>query len=532
MSQLSVRNWFVLLSGVSLMLIFTLSFFWFNAIFFLILIIPILLLGLFDMFISEHTILRLYPVVGHIRYIFEAIRPEIQQYFVESNINGTPINREFRDLVYQRAKGVRDTRPFGTQFDVYRNGYEWVNHSMAPKEIIDHDPRVKFGGKSCLQPYLASPLNISAMSFGALSKNAILALNKGAKLGGFAHNTGEGGISLHHIENGGDLIWQIGTGYFGCRDAEGNFSARLFEEKAKSDQVKMIEIKLSQGAKPGHGGILPAIKLTQEIADIRHVPMGKDVISPPAHNAFSTPIELLEFIQQLRNLSGGKPIGFKLCIGRKDEFLAICKAMIATNITPDFITIDGGEGGTGAAPIELTNSVGTPLRDGLVFVHNALIGCGLRNEIKLIASGKTFSAFHIFRLLALGADTVNAARAMMLALGCIQARHCNTDKCPTGIATQDSRRYNALNVDTKGQRIYQFHHAMIKHLMELLAAAGLQHLSQVKPEHINQRFHNNDIRNFAELYESLSENCLLERSTIPDKWLINWNLANKMSWNN
>lgn len=528
--NLSVNQWFTILSVASLSLVILLSLFWFDVLFLLVILLPLISLGYYDMYYSEHTLLRLYPVIGHFRYIFESIRPEIQQYFVESNINGRPINREFRDLVYQRAKGVRDTHPFGTQFDVYRNGYEWVNHSMAPKEVIEHDPRIKFGGKDCLKPYLASPLNISAMSFGALSKNAILALNKGAKLGGFAHNTGEGGLSPYHVENRGDLIWQIGTGYFGCRDHDGNFNAELFAEKANDEQVKMIEIKLSQGAKPGHGGILPAIKLTQEIADIRHVPMGFDVISPPAHTVFSTPLGLLEFVKQLRELSGGKPVGFKLCIGRKDEFLAICKAMVLTKIYPDFITIDGGEGGTGAAPIELTNSVGTPLRDGLVFVNNALIGCGLRKNIKLIASGKTFSAFHIFRLLALGADTVNSARAMMLALGCIQSRHCNTDKCPTGIATQDARRYNALNVDKKSQRVFQFHDAMIKNLMEFLAAAGLQKLSQIKPQHVNQRSHNSEIHNFSELYECLTENSLLRKDTVPENWQASWQQANENSW--
>ncbi len=530
MSKFNVRQWFTVFILFSLTVIFILSYFWPDAIYLLFFVAPLVLLGLHDMFVSDRTLLRLYPVIGHLRYLFESIRPEIQQYFVESNINGRPINREYRDLVYQRAKGVRDTRPFGTQFDVYRNGYEWVNHSLAPTKIIVHHPRIKFGGKDCVKPYLASPLNISAMSFGALSKNAIMALNKGAKLGDFAHNTGEGGLSPYHQQYDGDLIWQIGTGYFGCRDSDGNFDEKLFAQKANTEQVKMIEIKLSQGAKPGHGGILPAVKLTQEIADIRHVPMGEDVISPPAHTAFSTPLGLLEFVQKLRELSGGKPIGFKLCIGRKEEFLAICKAMISTQITPDFITIDGGEGGTGAAPIELTNSVGTPLRDGLVFVHNALIGCGLRNEIKLIASGKTFSAFHIFRLMALGADTVNTARAMMLALGCIQSRRCNTDKCPTGIATQDARRYNALNVDKKGQRVFQFHQAMIENLMELLAAAGLQDLNQIKPHHVNQRTHNNEIHHYGELDDWIAEGCLLAEKKVPDTWQVNWDLADPESW--
>ena len=398
---------------------------------------PITLVGVYDMFQTKHSIRRLYPVLGHFRYLLESVRPEIQQYFVESDTDGTPISREFRSLVYQRSKGDRDTRPFGTIFDVNRPGYEWLNHSLQSKHPTDVDPRIKFGGPDCAKPYMASPLNISAMSYGALSKNAILALNKGAKIGGFSHNTGEGSMSPYHLEHGGDIVWQIGTGYFGCRDDDGNFNPDSFKENASKDVVKMIEIKLSQGAKPGHGGILPAAKLTEEIAKIRHVPMGADVVSPPTHSAFSTPKELLSFVKQLRELSGGKPVGFKLCIGRKDEFLSICKAMVETGITPDFITVDGGEGGTGAAPTEMTNSVGTPIRDALIFVNSALLGIGVRDQVRIIASGKMFSAFHILRTLALGADTVNSARGFMLSLGCIQARTCNTDHCPTGIATQN-----------------------------------------------------------------------------------------------
>jgi len=531
MFDITAKNWFLLLITFSLLAIFSLTYVWPNALYLLIIVVPLIMVGVYDMLVSKHTILRLYPVVGHLRYFLEAFRPEIQQYFIESNINGRPINREYRDLVYQRSKGVRDTRPFGTQFDVYRNGYEWVNHSLAPKPIINTNPRVHFGGKACTKPYLASPLNISAMSFGALSKNAIMALNKGAQLGGFAHNTGEGGLSPYHLQHGGDVIWQIGTGYFGCRNENGNFDAELFRQQATLAQVKMIEIKLSQGAKPGHGGILPAIKLTQEIANIRHVPMGHDVISPPAHTAFSTPIELLQFIQQLRELSGGKPIGFKLCVGRKDEFISICKAMLSTNIRPDFITVDGGEGGTGAAPIELTNAMGTPLRDGLVFVHNTLTGFNLRDDIRIIASGKNFSAFHIFSTLALGADTVNVARAMMLALGCIQSRKCNTDKCPTGIATQDARRYNALHVDEKSQRVFKFHSAMIENLLEFMAAAGLQQLTEIQPHHVNQRTHSNQVQHFGELYQFIKPGCLLTKTTIPDNWLADIEHTSEQSFN-
>ncbi|WP_121098856.1 FMN-binding glutamate synthase family protein [Litorimonas taeanensis] len=492
--------------------------------------LSILALGLYDIFQKRKTVLRLYPVIGHLRYFFESIRPEIQQYFVESDLNGVPISREFRALVYQRAKKQRDTRPFGTLFDVYKTGYEWVNHSIAPTTITNHNPRIRFGGPHCSQPYDAALLNISAMSYGALSKNAILALNKGAKLGQFAHNTGEGGISQYHLEHGGDLIWQIGTGYFGCRTQDGQFDAKLFARRAAGDAVKMIEIKLSQGAKPGHGGILPAVKLTPEIAEIRNVPMGKDVISPAGHSAFKTPLELLSFIDKLRTLSGGKPIGFKLCIGRKSEFLAICKAMVATGITPDFITIDGSEGGTGAAPIEMTNSVGTPLREGLLFAHNALVGIGMRKNIRLVASGKAISAFHMIRLLALGADTVNSARAMMMALGCIQARSCHNDKCPTGIATQKASRFNALDVDLKAERVANYQTANIKNLLEIVAGAGLNHPADIKPHHLCHRISSSETKTFSELYDYLPENALLSEATMPASWQAQWDLAAADSW--
>jgi glutamate synthase domain-containing protein 2 len=494
------------------------------------LLVPLILLGTYDMMQKNHTIMRLYPVIGRFRYIFESIRPEIQQYFVESDTNGAPVSREFRTLVYQRAKGQRDTRPFGTVFEVYRDGYEWINHSLVPKSVKEEDLRVNFGGSDCTQPYAASPVNISAMSYGALSKSAIRALIKGAKLGNFAHNTGEGGISPYHQEAGGDLIWQIGTGYFGCRNAKGNFDTVLFQKTACKDTVKMIEIKLSQGAKPGHGGILPAIKLTQEIADIRHVPMGEDVISPAAHTAFSTPIGLLEFVAQLRQLSAGKPIGFKLCLGNRAEFLAICKAMVATGITPDFITVDGGEGGTGAAPIELTNSVGTPLRDALIFIHSALRGVGLRDQIRIIASGKAISAFHVLRLIALGADTVNMARAMMFSLGCIQSRHCNSDTCPTGIATQNPARYKALDVENKAKRVARYHYSIVENLKELLAACGLESLDELKPWHINRRVDGTQIKHYEELYPCISEYCLLSPENIPKAWKADWKCASATHW--
>jgi glutamate synthase domain-containing protein 2 len=527
---MSAKKSFVLISLSVTFLVFAVAQFWPPAYWLFLVVLPLVLLGIYDIVQKHHTILRIYPVIGHGRYLFESVRKEIQQYFVESDTNGTPISREFRSLVYQRAKKSNDTRPFGTQFDVYRNGYEWVNHSLNPKPVTDRDPRIIFGGPECEKPYAASPLNISAMSYGALSKNAISALNKGAKIGGFSHNTGEGGISPYHLETGGDLVWQIGTGYFGCRNAEGKFDDDLFAEKAAYETVKMIEIKLSQGAKPGHGGILPAAKLTREIADIRHVPMGQDVVSPPAHSAFDNPVGLLEFIVRLRKLSTGKPVGFKLCIGNRVEFLSICKAMMETGITPDFITIDGGEGGTGAAPVELTNSVGMPLRDGLIFANNALVGTGLRERMRIIASGKALSAFHMLRLMALGADTINSARAMMFALGCIQSRSCNTDHCPTGVATQNPARFKALDIEHKSIRVAHYHAAMIESLVELISVAGLDRLDQLEPRHINHRVNGTNIKTYDELYPCITSNCLLSESTTPVSWQHSWEQATAAAW--
>jgi glutamate synthase domain-containing protein 2 len=377
---------------------------------------------------------------------------------------------------------------------------------------------------------MSSLLNVSAMSYGALSKNAIMSLNRGAKIGGFSHNTGEGSMSPYHLEHGGDIVWQIGTGYFGCRNDEGGFNPETFQKNATKDIVKMIEIKLSQGAKPGHGGILPAAKLTEEIAAIRHVPMGSDVVSPPSHSAFSTPIELLHFVKQLRELSGGKPIGFKLCIGRHDEFLGICKAMIETGITPDFITVDGGEGGTGAAPTEMTNSVGTPIKDSLIFVNNALIGFGVRDKMRIIASGKMFSAFHILRAMALGADTVNSARGMMLSLGCIQARTCNTDHCPTGIATQNPSRNKAIIVTDKAQRVANFQRETVKNLVELVGAAGLDSVEKLEPKHLNRRVEGINIKSYEQLYPTIEVNSLLNEVNIPESWRYDMDQANAASW--
>jgi len=526
-----VRRGFIILSILIPILIILASRFWSPILWGFVIVIPIILRGILNLIQRKKTLLRLYPVLGHFRYLLEFIRPEIQQYFIESDTNGMPISREFRTLVYQRAKGVRDTRPFGTLFDVYRPGSEWINPSLAPAAVAEKESRVHVGGPQCSKPYAASHLNISAMSFGALSRNAILALNRGARIGGFAHNTGEGGLSPYHRKPGGDLIWQIGTGYFGCRSHDDRFNPDTFSEKAALDQIKMIEIKLSQGAKPGHGGILPAAKLSAEIASIRDVPMGHDVISPPSHSAFSSPTGLLEFVAQLRELSGGKPVGFKLCIGVKSEFLAICKAMLATGIYPDFITVDGSEGGTGAAPIELINSVGTPMRDGLSFVHSALLGIGVRQHIRIIAAGKAISAFHMLRMMALGADMINSARGMMFALGCIQSRLCNTNECPTGVATQDPARYTQLNVEDKAQRVALYHSTTIHALLGLLSSAGLSEPSEVRAHHILRRINGPEIKNYAQLYPCIECDCLLQDSNVPEVWKDAWDAADPTRWN-
>ncbi len=475
----------------------------------------------YDLVQKRHAILRNFPIVGHGRYFMEDLRPKIYQYFIESDTNGTPISRVFRTVVYARAKRELDTNPFGTQLDVYEEGYEWMNHSIRPVpfEEVDHHPRVRVGGPDCRQPYDASIFNISAMSFGALSKNAVMALNKGAALAGFAHNTGEGGISPYHLSGGGDLIFQFGTGYFGCRTPDGRFSPEEFQKRATLDQVKMIEVKLSQGAKPGHGGILPARKNTPEIAAIRGVEPGTAVLSPPYHTAFSTPVELMEFIARLRELSGGKPVGFKLCIGRCSEFIALCKAMIETGIKPDFITIDGGEGGTGAAPLEFSNSVGMPFREGLAFAYDALVGYGLKNDIKLFTAGKILTGFHIFRAMALGADACYSARGMMLALGCIQALECNRNTCPTGVATQKPELVKGLVVEDKAQRVANFHDETVEAFAELMAAAGLRSPDQINRTHVFRRINVHEIRRYDQIYPYLEEGCLRYRDSVPPHWL-------------
>ncbi len=475
---------------------------------------PIVALGIYDLFQVKHSIPRNFPVLGHLRYFFEFIRPEIYQYFIENDTEGVPFDRDKRSLVYQRAKDVRDTIPFGTKEDVYKTGYEWINHSMAPVHNVPEDMRVTIGGPDCKQPYSASLMNISAMSYGSLSKNAILALSRGAKLGSFAHNTGEGGISPYHIEGGGDLIWQIGTGYFGCRTDDGGFSEQLFQQNSTQPNVKMIELKLSQGAKPGHGGILPAAKLTPEIAKIRNVPLGKDVNSPPGHKVFSTPVGLLEFVAKLRELSDGKPVGFKLCVGKRREFLAVCKAMVKTGITPDFISVDGGEGGTGAAPLEFSNHIGAPLVEGLIFVHNALIGYGLRDQIRVIASGKVTSGFALLKRLALGADACSSARSMMLALGCIQALKCNSNYCPVGVATTDPELMVGLVPSQKSVRVANFHRETINSLSEMLGAIGLSSPEELRPWHVLHRTTPTETKHYGELYDFLAPGDLL-REPLP-----------------
>ena len=502
---MNVRRVFLTLAIVVLGAIGALAIAWPPILWTLILVIPLIIMGIIDMTQTKHTIKRNFPVIGRFRYMLESIRPEIMQYFVETDTEGRPINRLFRSLIYQRAKNVNDTTPFGTQMNVYEVGYEWMNHSIYAKshEELEHDPRVLVGGKDCKQPYLASILNISAMSFGSLSNRAVLAMNGGAKKGNFAHNTGEGGISPYHKEPGGDLIWQIGTGYFGCRKDDGTFSAELFKKYATEPNVKMIEIKLSQGAKPGHGGILPASKNSEEIAKIRHVKPHTDVLSPPTHSSFSNPEGLMRFVKQLRDLSGGKPVGFKLCIGKKEEFEEICQAMLDTGIKPDFITIDGGEGGTGAAPVEFSNSIGMPLRDGLTFAIDTLNKFKLKEEIRVIASGKILTGFHLARAIALGADMVNSARAMMMAVGCIQALQCNTNTCPVGVATQNQRLIKGLDVNDKTERVYHFHKETIKSFVELMAATGVSTPKELSRKHINRRVSMSEVKTYEELYPSV-----------------------------
>lgn len=489
------------------------------------------IMGYQDMYQKRHTIRRIYPLLGRLRYVMEELRPKTYQYFIESDTDGRPFHRVDRSTVYQRAKKVRDTIPYGTQYDVYAEGYEWMCHSVAPKPFksLNQDPRIMIGNKDCKQPYSASILNISAMSFGSMSGNAIEALNAGAKIGNFAHNTGEGGLSDHHLKHGGDLIWQIGTAYFGCRDEEGNFNPELFAEKANHPHVKMIELKLSQGAKPGHGGILPAEKNSEEIARIRHVKPHVRIDSPPYHTAFNNPMEMVGFIKELRDLSGGKPVGFKICIGHKSEFISICQAMIELDTYPDYIAVDGGEGGTGAAPPEFSNYVGAPMIDGLDFVNNILRGMGIRKHIKIIASGKITSAFHVARAIALGADACYQARAMMLALGCIQALLCNTNRCPTGITTQNPQLTVGLVPEDKKVRVANYHEMTIKNFVELLCASGLTESKDLSRSHIYRRVSLNEMITYEELFPTIKTRSMIE-GEISEKYKLDFQFADKTRW--
>src|SRR5215813_14061680 len=480
--------------------------------------------GVRDLTQSRHAILRNYPIIAHLRFIFEKIRPEMRQYFFEDDKDGLPFPRDKRAIVYQRAKGVLDKRPFGTEYDVYQSHFEWLQHSVAPKEPARGLFSVDIGGPDCTQPYSASVFNISAMSYGSLSANAVRALNKGAAMGGFAHDTGEGGYSPYHRENGGDIIWEIGSGYFGCRNPDGTFAPKKFAEVAADPRIKMVELKLSQGAKPGHGGVLPAAKVTREIARIRGVPIGQDCVSPARHSAFATPIELMRFIGEMRRLSAGKPAGFKLCVGHPWEFLAIVKAMLETGITPDFIVVDGTEGGTGAAPLEFMDHLGMPLRDGLTFVHSTLTGAGLRDRVRIGASGKITSGFDMARAMALGADWCNAARGFMFAVGCIQAQQCHTGQCPTGVTSQDRTRQRAIVVADKAVRVANFQRETVKALAELVAAAGLEHPGQLRPEHFMRRAAPDRVVTFADLYRFLEPGELLNGTDHP-RFQAAWEMA-------
>ncbi len=485
-------------------------------------------LGLYDILQAQHAILRNYPIMGHFRFIFEGFRPEIRQYFIESDEDALPFSRSQRSLVYQRAKNENADKPFGSIIDVYQEDYRFLTHSMSPNKPADFKTfRITIGNEQCTQPYSASIMNISAMSFGSLSANAIRALNQGAALGNFYHDTGEGSLSPYHLENGGDIVWELGSGYFGCRTLDGQFDPEKFATQAVLPQIKMIEIKLSQGAKPGHGGILPKDKISDEIAQIRGVSQDQDCVSPAKHSAFSTPIEMMHFIQNLRDLSGGKPVGFKLCIGQPWQFMAIVKAMLITKIVPDYIVVDGSEGGTGAAPIELIDHMGTPLREGLLFVHNTLVGAGLRSQIKIGASGKIISAFDIASTMAIGADWVNCARGFMFAVGCIQAQSCHTNQCPVGVATQDKERQKAIDVPTKAERVFNFQKNTLKALAEMIAAAGLEHPAEIKAHHLAQRVNDREIKNYAQLLFWLKDGELLTCDNKDDEnfYYRMWNLA-------
>src|SRR3990167_2797761 len=523
--QIVVRYWFYVCAVLSLLIIGFVAHFWPPIIWFLIIVLPLIALGLYDIFQTHHNILRNYPVWGHWRFLSLSIRPMIQRYFIEDNLNGKPFNHEQFQLVIERATKTLDTLPFGTQYDVRAVGYEWLTHSLNPKVVDKDSMRILIGNEQCKKPYLASRLNISAMSYGAISKNAVRALNRGAKIGGFYQNTGEGGLSQYHLSEGGDLVWQLGTACFGCRTEDGQFDPNLFREKAQLEQIKMIEVKLSQGAKPSHGGILPAAKITPEIAKIRGIPMGKDCISPPTNPAFSTPIGLMKYIEQLKALSGGKPIGFKLCIGQPKEFMGICKAMLETGILPDFITVDGAEGGTGAAPVEFSDYIGTPLNEGIILVHNCLKGINVRDKVRIIASCKIITGFDMAVKIALGADLCHSARGMMFAVGCIQSLRCNQNTCPTGVATQDKTRMYALNVSEKAPRVHHFHDATVHSLLEVIGAAGLTSPDELEPKHIYRRINEAEVKHYNEIYPFLEAGQLLIGEDLPSAYQSEWAVA-------
>jgi glutamate synthase domain-containing protein 2 len=482
-------------------------------------LLALLGVGIHDLVQKQHSILRNYPVLGHMRFLMEGLRPELQQYFIERNTDGTPFDRNTRSAIYQRAKGTKEEQPFGTERNLYAVGYEYLVHSTRPVDVMKDVPRVHIGGPGCTKPYDMALMNVSAMSFGALSANAIEALNKGAALGGFAHDTGEGGLSRHH-RHGGDLVWEIGSGYFGCRNDDGTFNADEFAGTASSEQVKMVSLKLSQGAKPGIGGVLPGSKVTKEIAEARDVPVGEKCVSPSYHSAFSTPRELVHFVAHMRNLSGGKPAGFKLCVGSRADFLAICKAMVEEGVAPDFIIVDGAEGGTGAAPLEYEDHVGMPLTEGLRIVHEALVGVGLRDRVKLGASGKVSSGIDLVKRVIQGADFTNSARSMMMAVGCIQAQTCHTNTCPVGVATQDPKRMRALDVPSKAERVRSYQHEVVAQAVQVVASMGLHSFDELTPEMLRRRINHGEIRSYAELHESLTTDQLL--TSPPHEWARDW----------
>lgn len=486
------------------------------------------LIGAFEQFFCVSNLRRNYPVLANLRYMLEYIRPEIQQYFIANNVEEKPFSRERRNLIYRRAKAANDTLPFGTEQDILQDGYRSIVHSINTTEVSHEHQRVTIGGPDCQQVYSASRLNISALSFGSLSSTAIEALNRGAALGNFAHNTGEGSISKYHLKHGGDIIWQIGTGYFGCRNPDGSFNREAFQKRATLDVVKMIEVKLSQGAKPSHGGVLPGAKVTDEIAKIRLVEEGQTVLSPPTHPEFDSPRGLLDFIVQLRNLSGGKPVGYKICLGRKIEFLAMVKSMLETEVYPDFITIDGAEGGTGAAPVEFSNRLGTPCLEATHYVNQVLIGAGIRKHINIISAGQTATGFDMLEKIIVGADVVNAARSMMIALGCIQAQSCNSNHCPTGIATQNPLRARAIDVTEKSERIRNFQHATVFAFLELCGAMGISNPRDLEPSDLFSRY-DGGLRNFNQIYPPLSEGQLHSKS-IPNFYYDDWLRASSSSF--